>query len=885
MSASSSDAQAFTITFDSEPIFLRPGESFVKGRSIPNALPGPQAGQGSMAILNQMVYVNKKLEQTILPSEHQIINRRTRMHWRLSRAIAIRSLEVALIHETGGVVKPTEAFLHHAVVYDGKGVGPMTCPIQSRWVFGGGHEMNGSPLIAFPPGYAYYTETSDRWEAELHVIDVRGVEADQLHACIQCACPGELGGTVLCCPDGDRCQTSLPDVLAEYRVRFTLLAIEAADAREAGVLSVMLMNHAIAGQAVPHKNLIAGHAFDKKDMPSYDAARDSAQQCLYEYDLPSACNGRSESECAFTTSIEWDFWPETLDVISFAMHVHVGAKSLAVLLDDTEVCRMNVFYGDPKSLRDPFRSPFINGTSKCLFAEPLRFTRGSKVKMLATYDIHLPRHGIMSFINMAAVEKPGWKHASGLVSDGAVAEIATEFVRMLPSRFKPNVRSFFISCFAPLDVKNVARWVKGAVHAAWTGSTLDRRHDSSLQWYGTEWCDARHPSSRQNAWPAMTAEGSWAQLDYSSVNGGSTMAVAKSSPIVPVSAIAAVMCIGDSWSIGHNGGDHSSSGGFLNEFAQLAYNQTVNNFMYTAKNLKKMGLAKEVVSIQALEERGLSFGCGDGRGTLGEKIDTLATLIAKFSPALKGMSSGSTSIRSPIERASGASAEMFNLNAASRGGGLSEVGASPTYLKQAETLTARAGSEFAGKWKVVTIQAPFSELAWGFRDLAAFEHATSTLLTFLNHSLAPALYVNLLGFPEHLSKQISGLLSPLDPRGCSKQLALYYGLMWFSSEASANIWGFDKIAIKMNYVLRALARIFNDERRGFIVRFQPITVGFHIPVDTVDKMSCFHSIARSQELIARGLWQNMVTCPQDELWKLGVPDVKWDGPNKVEANW
>mmetsp|Transcript_34021 Transcript_34021/g.56343 ORF Transcript_34021/g.56343 Transcript_34021/m.56343 type:complete len:561 (-) Transcript_34021:128-1810(-) len=474
------------IVFHSDEIVLQSGESRIVGRTVPFAY-------GESGVVPKVL---SHIGMALLPPRL--------VPWALpKRPLAIQSLEVHLVDAKDRVVSPSTAFLHHFVIKDGKGAGPMSCPFNTRWVFGGGAE-SGGPVLSLPEGYAYYTVGDEVWTAEYHIIDLRGVPFSSLHACFQCACAGGLGGSVQCCMDGHRCPQSVIGFTdwppATYRIRFTILAMQADEARAAMVRSVMLTNHAISGQS-RRGSFAPGNNMAMHLLPSYNAAQSTADECLFEYDIAKACDGKDE--CQFTSTASWDAWPETLEVVAFSTHVHPGAKHLNILLDGEEVCRLNMSYADASALTSPLGYPFINATTRCVFTPPIHFVKGSHVVMSSTYDTHMPRLGVMSLIFMAAVEIPRLKHATPVDKQGLALPLSVEAISWLPTHYTPSVRSWAIDCCATT--------------LPWCTSCRDARLKSFfplIQQDVTELCMSpsilcmpNSTAARDNAWPTSLGWG------------------------------------------------------------------------------------------------------------------------------------------------------------------------------------------------------------------------------------------------------------------------------------------------------------------------------------------------------------------------------------------
>ena len=69
--------------------------------------------------------------------------------------VAIHQIHATMVDAHDREVDPSVVYLHHWIVRNGKGNGPMSCTFNMRWVFGGGADVVTHPVVDLPSGYAY----------------------------------------------------------------------------------------------------------------------------------------------------------------------------------------------------------------------------------------------------------------------------------------------------------------------------------------------------------------------------------------------------------------------------------------------------------------------------------------------------------------------------------------------------------------------------------------------------------------------------------------------------------------------------------------------------------------------------------------------------------
>ena len=141
-----------------------------------------------------------------------------------------------------------------------------------------------------------------------------------------------------------------------------------------------------------------------------------------------------------------------------------GATHLAVFVGSgtqtQRVCSIVVDYFDRASLNvSHHANPFIKRLSRCTFAPPLRIKQGSNVTVTATYDISLPRFGVMSFLYIAAVEVPGFKFATATDGSGGGSRIRRDLARFQPSRVAPSIRQYALQCCPGLLASPIGKFI------------------------------------------------------------------------------------------------------------------------------------------------------------------------------------------------------------------------------------------------------------------------------------------------------------------------------------------------------------------------------------------------------------------------------------------
>uniref|UniRef100_A0A7S0L755 Uncharacterized protein n=1 Tax=Coccolithus braarudii TaxID=221442 RepID=A0A7S0L755_9EUKA len=299
--------------------------------------------------------------------------------------------------------------------------------------------------------------------------------------------------------------------------------------------------------------------------------------------------------------------------------------------------------------------------------------------------------------------------------------------------------------------------------------------------------------------------------------------------------VAAVLCIGDSWLSGYNAaalGGASASGDIL---------------AFLRGNSFQVG---------DLEERGASFGCGDGKlHSVNGQVQTIATLLRRASPALQGLSRGltprgGTILTHPLQS---------GLNAAICASSLTGS-RSPSFLSQAGMLVGvvQQGrySHLATQWKVLTVQPGLAELAWGTRDPEIFTNQLRVLLGYLRSQL-PFTYVNVMAIPENAEDLL--VLQKESESSCGSRMS-YYALHLRVAGAAPHTEGANQTASMLNTRSRQVAAEVMDTPR-FMVRYQPVTTQFPFNKNTLDPLACLHPTAAMHQGLAYGLLQNMITGP------------------------
>ena len=349
---------------------------------------------------------------------------------------------------------------------------------------------------------------------------------------------------------------------------------------------------------------------------------------------------------------------------------------------------------------------------------------------------------------------------------------------------------------------------------------------------------------------------------------------------VPVSQVAAVMCLGDSYMTGYNA-VHDSSGWLSVDIAR---------FLRGRSSLDKVHV----------EDRSFSFGCGDGQlGTT--RLDTLATLLRSAgAPPLKGTSSGVVRVGACALHQMAWNRAQCGFNAALSGSMLSKKpawhglfddpssgrtrGARPNWqvakrgvasmVDQAHALVFAMNQSDPGlltrrgAWKVLTIQAGITDVHLLSRNATIFEKRLRTLLSFMR-SHTRDVYVNLMAMPQTLESAERRMESD---GYCRPRMRLYQMLhrpndmlsSWGKGHKTT-IGGADAAGTALNAAIRRAARSF-DDGRTFIVRYQPVMSEFNMVASgfAVDKFSCFHPKGTVLEAVARGLMQNMLTQRADD---------------------
>jgi hypothetical protein len=308
---------------------------------------------------------------------------------------------------------------------------------------------------------------------------------------------------------------------------------------------------------------------------------------------------------------------------------------------------------------------------------------------------------------------------------------------------------------------------------------------------------------------------------------------------LPVTHVKYVMCIGDSWLTGFNAEDPP---------------------------LNMLDLASFVTtSLQSIkgappEDRGLSFACGDGRGT-DVNGSTLATLLKERGSNVSGASYGKS-----LRGASLLDCRNCGLNGAVSAGSLlsymSEEKSSTnkdhsgmTFVRQASLVRHQFEAQRFDKsaWKVMTISGGYASWVVLQNREINVDVLTRELDAMMQEiaKMAPV-YVNFVLPPDQL--RMSGICSAY----LNTELFLI-GRPQFTRD-------FAFLSKEYSAALYATKRKYDNRSRGIVVRLQPLLRNITLNERTTDRLSCYHPTSVQTTFMARSLMQNMLECDDAEKW-------------------
>lgn len=271
---------------------------------------------------------------------------------------AITDFRAEVVNGKNESVPLDKIYNHHWIIFDGHGnAGPYP---SLNFVFGVGAESRNTP-VSFPSPYAFVTRGTERWNANIHLLNT--IDVPNVKDCIECRCPDGTG-RIKCCPDGFVCPTN--DVKMSDPEPFYL------------------------------RYEVTWEEIKPTTIPVAITILDVAKGAI-EYDTYPGEGGQPPRGTPLNVSY---VVPEDRDVVWGVGHQHNGAIRIDLSVNGKIVCSSLPREGTGHEAGN--EEGYVVAISECDFHDaPMRVHKGDLIEVVSYYRTDMPYRGVMGLFTLA----------------------------------------------------------------------------------------------------------------------------------------------------------------------------------------------------------------------------------------------------------------------------------------------------------------------------------------------------------------------------------------------------------------------------------------------------------------------------------------------------